>query len=81
MMTPLPGAHQPKPGSATLPFFGVKPVVLSRTIWQGNRHEPPPKACCVLKDSWPGQMRTVWGDHERFEQTYFSNYKGYYFTG
>ena len=80
MMTPLPGAHATKPGSAQKPFFGVQPVVLdptSGTEIEGNRVE----GVLAIKDSWPGQMRTVWGDHERFEKTYFSDYKGYYFSG
>ena len=62
------------------PFFGVKPVVLEPTtgeIIEGNGVE----GVLCIADSWPGQMRTVWGDHERFEKTYFSDYKGYYFTG
>ncbi len=80
LMTPLPGAHATKPGSAMKPFFGIKPLVLepaSGEIIEGNGVE----GVLVIADSWPGQMRTVWGDHERFEATYFSDYKGYYFTG
>ena len=80
MMTPLPGAHATKPGSAMKPFFGVKPVVLdphSAEIIEGNSVE----GVLCMQDSWPSQMRTVWGDHERFEKTYFSDYKGYYFAG
>ncbi|WP_299373636.1 acetate--CoA ligase [uncultured Tateyamaria sp.] len=80
LMTPLPGAHATKPGSAMKPFFGIKPVVLepaSGEITEGNGVE----GVLCIADSWPGQMRTVWGDHERFENTYFSDYKGYYFTG
>ena len=80
LMTPLPGAHSMKPGSAMKPFFGIKPLVLepaSGDIIEGNGVE----GVLVIADSWPGQMRTVWGDHERFEKTYFSDYKGYYFTG
>jgi acetyl-CoA synthetase len=80
MMTPLPGAHPLKPGAAQRPFFGVKPLVLdaaSGEIIEGNGVE----GVLVLADSWPGQMRTVWGDHDRFYKTYFSDYKGYYFTG
>ncbi|WP_370301550.1 acetate--CoA ligase [Pseudooceanicola sp.] len=80
MMTPLPGAHALKPGAAQKPFFGVKPVVLDPTsgqIIEGNGVE----GVLAIADSWPGQMRTVWGDHERFEKTYFSDYKGYYFSG
>ena len=80
LMTPLPGAHAMKPGSAMKPFFGIKPVVLepsSGELIDGNDVE----GVLCIADSWPGQMRTVWGDHERFEKTYFSDYKGYYFTG
>ncbi|MEO0772783.1 MAG: acetate--CoA ligase [Pseudomonadota bacterium] len=80
LMTPLPGAHATKPGSAMKPFFGVEPVVLepaSGEVIEGNGVE----GVLCIRDSWPGQMRTVWGDHERFEKTYFSDYKGYYFTG
>jgi len=80
LMTPLPGAHATKPGAAMKPFFGIKPVVLEPTtgdVIGGNDVE----GVLCIADSWPGQMRTVWGDHDRFEQTYFSDYKGYYFTG
>lgn len=80
LMTPLPGAHATKPGAAMKPFFGVEPVVLepaSGEIIEGDGVE----GVLCIKDSWPGQMRTVWGDHERFMKTYFSDYKGYYFTG
>ncbi|MGR3565414.1 MAG: acetate--CoA ligase [Heliomarina sp.] len=80
MMTPLPGAHALKPGAAQRPFFGVQPVVLDPTsgeIVEGNGVE----GVLAIRDSWPGQMRTVWGDHERFEKTYFADYKGYYFSG
>ena len=80
MMTPLPGAHATKPGAAQKPFFGVKPLVLdpaSGAVVEGNDVE----GVLVIADSWPAQMRTVWGDHERFEKTYFSDYKGYYFSG
>jgi acetyl-CoA synthetase len=80
MMTPLPGAHATKPGSAMKPFFGVQPVVLEPTSGE-EIHEYPTEGVLCIKDSWPGQMRTVWGDHERFEKTYFSDYKGYYFAG
>ena len=80
MMTPLPGAHATKPGSAMKPFFGVQPVVLEPTSGV-EIHEFPSEGVLCIKDSWPGQMRTVWGDHERFEKTYFSDYKGYYFAG
>jgi len=79
MITPLPGAIPTKPGSATKPFFGVQPVVLSPE----GRLQEQTKAEGVLciKDSWPGQMRTVYGDHERFMSTYFQQYQGYYFSG
>ncbi len=80
MMTPLPGAHALKPGAAMKPFFGVRPVVLdpqSGEEIEGNDVE----GVLAIKGSWPGQMRTVWGDHDRFEKTYFADYKGYYFSG
>ena len=80
MITPLPGATPTKPGSATLPFFGVQPVVLDPTAGTVVE-ETKCEGVLAIKDSWPGQMRTVWGDHERFEKTYFSDYKGYYFAG
>ncbi|TLP60426.1 acetate--CoA ligase [Parasedimentitalea maritima] len=80
LMTPLPGAHAMKPGSAMKPFFGIVPVVLdpqSGVEIEGNDVD----GVLCIKDSWPGQMRTIWGDHERFQKTYFADYKGYYFTG
>ncbi len=80
LLTPLPGATELKPGSAQQPFFGIKPEVLdpqSAVVIEGNDVE----GVLCIADSWPAQMRTVWGDHERFEQTYFSQYPGYYFTG
>lgn len=80
LMTPLPGAHDMKPGAAMKPFFGVKPVVLDPTSGQEIDGNPAEGVLCIA-DSWPGQMRTVWGDHERFEKTYFADYPGYYFTG
>ena len=80
MMTPLPGAHAAKPGAAMKPFFGVQPVVLEPTSGE-EIHTYPVEGVLAIKDSWPGQMRTVWGDHERFQKTYFSDYKGYYFSG
>ncbi|WP_084864262.1 acetate--CoA ligase, partial [Salibaculum halophilum] len=80
MMTPLPGAHATKPGAAMKPFFGVKPVVLEPTSGQ-EIHDTPAEGVLAIADSWPGQMRTIWGDHARFEKTYFSDYKGYYFAG
>ncbi|WP_339114486.1 acetate--CoA ligase [Thioclava sp. GXIMD2076] len=80
MITPLPGATPTKPGSATRPFFGVKPVILDPTT-AVKQDETAAEGVLCIADSWPGQMRTVWGDHERFQETYFSQYKGYYFTG
>ncbi|MCT4373653.1 acetate--CoA ligase [Yangia mangrovi] len=80
LMTPLPGAHATKPGAAMKPFFGIQPVVLEPTSGV-EISERPTEGVLAIKDSWPGQMRTVWGDHERFEQTYFQQYKGYYFSG
>ncbi|KHK92581.1 acetate--CoA ligase [Novosphingobium malaysiense] len=78
MISPLPGAIALKPGSATKPMFGVKPKLLDG---DGKEIEGAGDGCLVITDSWPGQMRTVWGDHDRFFQTYFSTFKGYYFTG
>ena len=80
MLTPLPGATPTKPGSATTPFFGVQPVLLDATSGKEIEETEAEGVLCI-KDSWPGQMRTVYGDHERFMQTYFSDFKGYYFTG
>ncbi|MEM8632476.1 MAG: acetate--CoA ligase [Pseudomonadota bacterium] len=80
LLTPLPGAIATKPGSATLPFFGVQPVILDPQSGE-EIHDTAAEGVLCLKDSWPAQMRTVWGDHERFEKTYFSDYKGYYFSG
>jgi acetyl-CoA synthetase len=78
LITPLPGAIDLKPGSATLPFFGVKPELLDAN---GNMLEGAVSGNLVIADSWPGQMRTVYGDHDRFVETYFSTYEGYYTTG
>jgi acetyl-CoA synthetase len=78
MITALPGAIDQKPGSATKPFFGVQPALVDN---DGNVLEGPAEGNLVIKDSWPGQMRTVYGDHERFIQTYFTTFKGYYTTG
>ncbi|POR43951.1 acetate--CoA ligase [Methylobacterium sp. V23] len=78
LITPLPGATKLKPGSATRPFFGVQPIVVDA---EGKTLDGPCEGNLCIKDSWPGQMRTVYGDHERFEQTYFSTYPGNYFTG
>jgi acetyl-CoA synthetase len=80
MLTPLPGAIPTKPGSATKPFFGVKPVVLDAATGK-EQTETETEGVLCFADSWPGQMRTLWGDHKRFEEAYFSQYKGYYFTG
>ena len=78
LITPLPGATALKPGSATLPFFGVQPAVVDA---EGKELSGACEGNLILTDSWPGQMRTVYGDHERFVTTYFSTYKGAYFTG
>ncbi|HKO54928.1 MAG TPA: acetate--CoA ligase, partial [Thermoanaerobaculia bacterium] len=78
LITPLPGATRLKPGSATRPFFGVKPQIVDA---DGKVLEGAAEGNLVIADSWPGQMRTVYGDHERFVQTYFSTYPGKYFTG
>ncbi|GLT07958.1 acetyl-coenzyme A synthetase [Sulfitobacter porphyrae] len=80
LMTPLPGAHAMKPGAAMKPFFGIKPMILEPTSAEVITDNPA-EGVLVIADSWPGQMRTVWGDHERFEKTYFADYPGYYFTG
>ncbi|MEP3441169.1 MAG: acetate--CoA ligase [Sulfitobacter sp.] len=80
LMTPLPGAHAMKPGSAMKPFFGIKPVILEPTTAEELQGNPAEGVLCI-GGSWPGQMRTVWGDHDRFEKTYFADYPGYYFTG
>lgn len=78
MITPLPGAMDLKPGSATLPFFGVRPVLLDES---GKEIEGAGAGNLAISHSWPGQLRTVFGDHDRCVTTYFSAYKGYYFTG
>jgi len=78
MITPLPGATRLKPGAATLPFFGVVPQIVDG---EGKVQEGEASGVLVIADSWPGQMRTVFGDHERFVQTYFSAFPGKYFTG
>ena len=80
LLTPLPGATATKPGSATTPFFGVQPVLLDPQTG-AEIHETAAEGVLCMKDSWPGQMRTVYGDHERFVKTYFADYKGYYFSG
>jgi acetyl-CoA synthetase len=78
MISPLPGATALKPGSATRPFFGVRPALVDN---EGCEIAGAGEGCLVIADSWPGQMRTVWGDHARFFQTYFSTFAGLYFTG
>ncbi len=78
LITPLPGATPLKPGSATRPFFGVQPALVDA---DGSLLEGEAEGNLVLLDSWPGQMRSVYGDHERFEQTYFATYPGRYFSG
>ncbi|MXZ09576.1 MAG: acetate--CoA ligase [Gemmatimonadetes bacterium] len=80
LISPLPGATPTKPGSATFPLYGIKPVVLepeSGKIVEGNGVD----GVLAISEPWPGQMRTVYGDHKRFEETYFQQYKGFYFTG
>ena len=78
MLTPLPGATDLKPGSATQPFFGVEPILLDT---EGNEIEGAGEGLLMIKSSWPSQIRTVYGDHQRCIDTYFSAYPGYYFTG
>ena len=80
LLTPLPGATTTKPGSATTPFFGIEPVILDPTTGQEITTTEAEGVLCI-KDSWPGQMRTVYGDHDRFVATYFSDFTGYYFSG
>ena len=78
LITPLPGATATKPGMATRPFFGVQPALVDN---EGQILEGATEGALVMTDSWPGQMRTVYKDHDRFVQTYFSTFKGFYFTG
>jgi acetyl-CoA synthetase len=78
LITPLPGATKLKPGSATRPFFGIQPEIVDA---EGNKLQGATEGNLCIADSWPGQMRTVYGDHDRFVQTYFSAYPGRYFTG
>jgi acetyl-CoA synthetase len=78
LITPLPGAIATKPGSATKPFFGVQPLLVDN---DGKLLEGAADGNLCIADSWPGQARTVFGDHKRFVETYFSTFKGYYFTG
>ena len=80
IITPLPGAIAQKPGSATKPFFGVRPEVLDAATGKVQTATETDGVLCIA-DSWPGQMRTLWGDHKRFEEAYFAQYPGYYFTG
>ncbi|MBS0621085.1 MAG: acetate--CoA ligase [Verrucomicrobia bacterium] len=78
LITPLPGAHTLKPGSAARPFFGVDPIVLRS---DGSPCEPNEGGALCIRRPWPGMMRTIWQDHERFIDTYFSTFHGHYFTG
>ena len=78
MITPLPGAVDTKPGSATLPFFGVQPALVDN---EGRVLEGVAEGNLVIKDSWPGQARSIWGNHQRFQETYFATFDNYYFTG
>ena len=78
MITPLPGCTRLKPGSATRPLFGIEPVIVDH---EGNERDGVAEGALCIKRSWPGQMRTVFGDHERFIQTYFATFKGLYMTG
>jgi len=78
LLTPLPGATDLKPGSATVPFFGVEPAILDS---EGKEVEGEGEGALVIKSSWPSQIRTVFGDHQRLINTYFSTYPGYYFSG
>ncbi len=78
LITPLPGAIALKPGSASLPFFGIKPDIMDNA---GQLREGAAEGILVISRSWPGQARSVFGDHQRFVDTYFKNYPGYYFTG
>lgn len=78
LITPLPGATDLKPGSASLPFFGVEPVIVDS---EGKEQTGAAEGILLIKQDWPGMMRDIWGDHERFIQTYLAPYPGYYFTG
>jgi acetyl-CoA synthetase len=79
LISPIPNVTQLKAGSATLPLFGIMPVILDE---DGNEiSDSPAKGYLAIKKSWPGQMRTIYGDHKRFYETYFSQFSGYYFTG
>tara|TARA_Y100000748_G_scaffold26173_1_gene19636 strand:- start:120 stop:1295 length:1176 start_codon:yes stop_codon:yes gene_type:complete len=79
LISPLPGVTNLKPGSATLPLYGIEPVILNENGEEIN--QSPAEGYLAIKQSWPGQMRTVYGNHKRFYDTYFSQFKGYYFTG
>ena len=79
LITPLPGVTPTKPGSATLPFFGIRPVVMDETGREVEGNDVSGRL--AVKAPWPGQLRTTYGSHERFEEVYFSDYDGYYFTG
>ena len=79
MITPLPGAIPTKPGSATFPFFGIEPVLLTESGQEIEGNDAT--GLLAIKASWPGQMRSIYGDHDRFVKTYFSQFPGYYFTG
>ena len=78
LITPLPGATPLKPGSATLPFFGIEPAILDEA---GQELEGAAQGYLVIKNAWPSIMRTVYGDHARFREAYFERFPGYYFTG
>ena len=78
LISPLPGATPLKPGCATRPLFGIQPALVDA---EGNELEGEAEGNLVIKDSWPGQMRTIWGDPERFIEAYFATYPGTYFTG
>ncbi|MCP4922576.1 MAG: AMP-binding protein [bacterium] len=78
LLTPLPDASNPKPGSVTKPFFGIKPLLMDQ---KGEILEGAAEGALVFPDSWPGMMPTVYGDHQRFIDTYFTRYPGYYFSG
>ena len=80
LISPLPGATPLKPGSATFPFFGIKPIILDPQTGEEIKGNGV-SGVLAIEEPWPGQMRTIYGDHERFESTYFQQYKGYYFTG
>ena len=78
LITPLPGATSAKPGSACVPFFGIRPAIVDK---DGNPQDGEAQGALCIVDSWPGQMRSLYGDHDRFVQTYFSTFPGKYFTG